>query len=232
MHTAYLILLAAMFEMSTFYKCGGGVEAYNGRPCHGEQTVPLPACSSELGIVFQLFAYTTSSSPNLSDNDLRILLSFRSFITKDPSSALSSWNADGNSTSSGTGNHGLFCGWTSVTCNGNQSVSSHCHMGPGTASVGLCLQKGTEQAERGIEQLFRNSSHCYYSSSSSSLPPRASICRSQSHPPHILVLHSLSRLLCLLQTSLPLRSCTLIVVESSCSSVNRLRGVANNWYRS
>ncbi|CAL5045929.1 unnamed protein product [Urochloa decumbens] len=63
-------------------------------------------------ILLQLFTYCSSST----HNDLGVLLSFKSFITKDPLSALSSWNAHGNNASSGI--HGL-CGWTGVTCSGH-----------------------------------------------------------------------------------------------------------------
>ncbi|CAL4992840.1 unnamed protein product [Urochloa decumbens] len=66
-------------------------------------------------IFLQLFTCTCSSSTY---NDLRILLSFKSFITKDPLSALSSWNAHSNNTSNGT--HG-FCEWSGVTCSGHLS---------------------------------------------------------------------------------------------------------------
>ncbi|CAL4983825.1 unnamed protein product [Urochloa decumbens] len=88
-------------------------------------------------ILLLLFINTCSSSPQ---NDLLALLSFKSFITKDPSSALSSWNALNNTTSNGTQS---FCRWTGVTCSGHLSsgrVTALCLRGlrlVGTISVHL-----------------------------------------------------------------------------------------------
>ncbi|CAL5075608.1 unnamed protein product [Urochloa decumbens] len=72
--------------------------------------IRLPALLKFIVLLF--FINTCSSSPH---NDLLALLSFKSFITQDPSSALSSWNALNNNTSNGTQS---FCGWTGVTCSG------------------------------------------------------------------------------------------------------------------
>ncbi|KAG2583101.1 hypothetical protein PVAP13_6KG148842 [Panicum virgatum] len=73
----------------------------------------LPALLSFISYLL-LFFTTNASSSSPDNNDLTTLLSLKSFISEDPTGALSSWDALDNSTLN-NGTHG-FCRWTGVTC--------------------------------------------------------------------------------------------------------------------
>ncbi|KAM3405674.1 hypothetical protein ACQJBY_008279 [Aegilops geniculata] len=87
-----------------------------------------------------LFLFLSSSSQpthneTASSGDLLVLLSFKSFITSDPTRALSSWSRDHASAGAGAGNGASsmktkvpdFCKWTGVSC------GDHRHPGRVTA---------------------------------------------------------------------------------------------------
>ncbi|KAG2583103.1 hypothetical protein PVAP13_6KG148848 [Panicum virgatum] len=65
-----------------------------------------------------LLLFTTNTRSSSPDSDLQALLSLKSFISKDPLGALSSWNTlDSSTTLNGTEG---FCRWTGVTCSSSR----------------------------------------------------------------------------------------------------------------
>jgi Leucine-rich repeat (LRR) protein len=79
-----------------------------------------------LHLLTHILLFLTSSSQPTNNGDLPVLLSFKSFITSDPTQTLSSWTSDlaGNGTSTKVPD---FCKWMGVTC------SDHRHPGRVTA---------------------------------------------------------------------------------------------------
>ncbi|XP_037439625.1 probable LRR receptor-like serine/threonine-protein kinase At3g47570 isoform X3 [Triticum dicoccoides] len=116
-----------------------------------------------------LLFFTPSSQPtnNQTSNygvDLPVLLSFKSFITSDPTRALSSWSWDpvGNGTS--TASLPVYCEWVGVACSNRRHpghVTAIRLQGIGLAGT-ICPQLGNLTHLRVLDLSANNLAACYF----------------------------------------------------------------------